>query len=425
MEHYEKRFNTLPEDDVFRKRTMGAIYYIWGLTRLALSTKDDRYDFDQYFAKMYNCLGNSPITLIRNNHTVGPWVSPVGSTRQGAMGECIEAMARSVPYIQQSYHDWMAEEDDLARGELLFYQGDIPAAELYIVKALEGAQKSKQHDITQRALFYTMRIAVLQGNSAKANQALKDMEMQLNEKLYYNRFYTYDVALGWYYYILRMPDKIPDWLKGKFTPCLDPIFLNNFGNQMKLRYHYMTKNYPVLLTYIEEQKQQVQILFGRIEQTAVEACVRYQMKDKTGAFTALGEAYHAALSNNIIMPFVELGKDMRTLITSALRTEDFGVPRPWLEKIYHKAAYYAKHQVLVISEYEKDNHINNDGKIELSKRETEVLRDLYNGLSHPEIAAEKNLSVNTVNTIYKNICNKLGVNNLAGIIRVAAEQKLV
>ena len=427
MEYYEKRFDALPENDPFRKRTMGAIYYIWGLARLALSTRDDRYDFDQYFAKMYDCLGDSPIDLCRNNHTVGPWASPVGSARAGAMEECIEAMTRSVSYIQQSYRDWMAGEDDLARGEFLFYQDNLPAAELFIVKALNRARKAGQHDVKHRALFYIIRIAVLQSDPAKAVQALKDMETQLNETEYYNRFYTYDVALGWYYYILRDPSMFPDWLKEEFAFCPDPIFLSNFGNQIRARHQYLLRNYPPLLDYISELKQGDSILYGRIEMLAMEACVHYQMKNKELAWSVLREAYEAAASNDILMPFIELGKDMRTLVMAALRNQPNGpapipgIPRAWLEKVRYKATSYAKSQSALIAEHKN----NSDGNEELTAREHDILRDLYNGLSPAQIKDKRSISINTVRMNMKNIYEKLNVHRVTDLVRVVAEQKLV
>ena len=423
MKDYEKKFLALPEDDAFRNRMMGVIYHIWGVVRLLLCTEDDCYDFDQYFEKMNRCLTKSPVVFHQSNHPVGPWISPVGSARPGALQESIDALSRSVSYVQQSHHGWMSGEDDLARGELLFYQGDISGAESFMMKALDEAQSHGQFEITHGALFYIMRIAAVQGNHAKLIQAIKDVEKQLEHKEYYERFFSYDIAQGWYYYLLRMPENVPNWLKGKFMPCFHPILHESFGNQMKLRYHYLTKNYPLLLAYIEEQKKQTQILFGRVELLAIEACMRYQIKDRPGAFVTLRDAYETASSNNIIMPFIELGRDMRTLITSALRTEVSKIPRSWLELINRKANYYAKNQVLVITAFEKAANIN--ANIILSVREQEVLRDLYNGFSQTEIADKLDISSGTVKMIYKRLSHKLNARSIADIIRVAVEQKLV
>ncbi len=61
----------------------------------------------------------------------------------------------------------------------------------------------------------------------------------------------------------------------------------------------------------------------------------------------------------------------------------------------------------------------------LSARESEILADLYNGLSRAEIAEKQLLAVNTVNSAINNVFNKLGAHSVADAVRIAAEEKLV
>jgi LuxR family maltose regulon positive regulatory protein len=245
----------------------------------------------------------------------------------------------------------------------------------------------------------------------------------LDEKKYASRFITYDIASGWYYYILRYPKMIPDWLKGDFSPYAHAFFTENFGNQLKARYHYMTKNFPPLMSYISDMKMRESPLYGRIEMLAIESCVCYQSGDKPGAFTVLREAYADAAPNGIVMPFIELGKDMRTLTSAVMRDVDSAIPEQWAKTINQKAAIYAKHQALVISEYRAEHE--EDSLVALSNRETKVLRDLYNGLSRTEIAINQELSINTVKMIINSIFEKLCANNIVDAIRITAERKLV
>jgi DNA-binding CsgD family transcriptional regulator len=212
----------------------------------------------------------------------------------------------------------------------------------------------------------------------------------------------------------------PDWLKKKFTPYGHAYSIENFGNQIKARYLYLTKDYQLLLTYIEEMKRRESILFGRVEMLAMQACVHYQMKNKRAAFNSLQEAYEEAEPNNIIMPFMELGKDMRILCIAALH-EPKAIPRQWLESIKNKATAYAKAQSMLISKYVQNKGIGTD----LSDRERDILSSLYRGLTRPEIAKKLNLSVNTVNMIMKIIYEKLNVHKVSDAIRVAAERKLI
>jgi len=192
---------------------------------------------------------------------------------------------------------------------------------------------------------------------------------------------------------------------------------------MKLRYSYLTGDYSRILAYNFELRQRESILYARIELYAMVACVYLKMKDRDAAIATLKEAYEEAVPNGIVLPFVELGKDMRTLTASALKEKDCGIPRAWLEDINRKSASFAKRQSHIISQYKKAYNIQED--INLSPRELEVLTDLYHGLSRSQIAASRNLSLSTVKTVCNAIYEKLGAENLADVIRISMDRKLL
>jgi len=118
-----------------------------------------------------------------------------------------------------------------------------------------------------------------------------------------------------------------------------------------------------------------------------------------------------------------MGKDMRTL-TSAIQKESRKIiPAVWLEDANHKSATYAKRRSHVIAKHTQAS--GGSGGIVLSPREAEILSDLSHGLSRAEIAASRKLSINTVKMIINKIHNKLGAENLADLIRIAVERKLI
>jgi DNA-binding NarL/FixJ family response regulator len=61
----------------------------------------------------------------------------------------------------------------------------------------------------------------------------------------------------------------------------------------------------------------------------------------------------------------------------------------------------------------------------LSPREAEILTDLSHGLTRVEIAVSRNLSINTVKMIINMIYSKAGAENLADLIRIAVERKMI
>ena len=424
LAHYEAKYLQLPEDSTFRNQSLGGIYYCWGVARALMCTVDDRYDFHEYHAKQDEYLTRAPINLGRiANHFAGPWVSMAGSSRQGAPQEYIDALTIAVKHTSHCLNGCMAGKDDLARGELKFYQGDTRSAEAFIVKGIASAQKYRQFELVHRGLLYMMRIGVSHGDYLMVKQTLKNMEKLLDEKEYITRFLSYDIALGWYYNYVLQPEKVPDWLKKNFSPYGHVYFIENFANQEKVYYYYMIKNYAPLMTYIEDQRRRESTLYGRTELRAMEACVLFKTKDRRSALFTLKEAYEIASPNSLLMPFIWMGKDMRTLTSAALREKDCGIPRSWLEMIGRKSASYAKYHAQFLSGYKKANGV--DSEVALSSRENEVLRDMYHGLSRSEIAASQNLSINTVKLVINNIYEKLNAYNIVDVIRIAAEKKLV
>jgi LuxR family maltose regulon positive regulatory protein len=147
------------------------------------------------------------------------------------------------------------------------------------------------------------------------------------------------------------------------------------------------------------------------------------MNEKEKAYAVLSEAYDTASPNDILMPFIELGKDMRTLTATVQKDPKNKIPKTWLENVNRKASSYAKRQAHVITEYKRVNNMADS--IVMSPREMEILTDLSHGLSRSEIAASRGLSINNVKMVINNVYVKLGVENLADLIRVAVERKLI
>jgi LuxR family maltose regulon positive regulatory protein len=390
-----------------------------------MCTIDDCYDFDRYYAKLDECLSasNSKPNQLPVYYPAGAWINFAGAARKGSLQEFIDSLSRAVNHASHCLNGIMTGIDDLARAELLFYQGDLRGAEPIIVRSMEQARERGQFSVVHRALFYILRIAVSQGDYPKIEQALRDMDLLLNENGYSSRFLTYDIALAWYYSTLCLSEKTPDWLKDKFSPYTHAYFMENWGNQAKARSCYLTKNYPPLLAYMGDVRQREAILYGRVELLAMEACVHYKMNDKKKAFAVLLEAYETASPNDILIPFIELGKDMRTLTAAVQKDSKTKIPKPWLENVNRRASSYAKRQAHVITEYKHANNVADS--IVISPREMEILTDLSHGLSRSEIAASRGLSINNAKMVINNVYEKLGVENLADLIRVAVERKLI
>jgi len=422
-QYYEAKYINLPKDNLFRMRTLSSVYYCWGISLCSMCLTKDEYNFDLCFEKQANCYsarvdpGNMLIM------TPGPWANAVGSSRKGSVQEYIDAYARMHEHLSKCFFNSDRGSVDLANAEYHFYMGNTSACESFLSRAADKAREKKHSGVLHRALFYTVRIAFFQGNLAKARQALKEIKTLLDDTDYFTRFIDNDITLCWYYCVMGMPEKTPDWLKENFTLYGDAVFTESYANHHRALYFYYTRNYAPLLSYINEVKHRESFLFGRIEMLMLETCVHYKMKNSEKAYASFEEAYNTASPNELLMPFIEMGKDMRTLTAFVKRRTDCKIPVSWLESINRKSASYAKHLGHIVTEYKRAS--GSPQRIAISPREKEILSDLSHGLSRTEIAASRGISINTVKMVINNIYIKLGAENMADAIRIAAERKIV
>ena len=356
IRQYEAKYLRLPAGSPFRNRMLGCLYYSWGIIRMMTCALDDCYDFDTPFFKLHEHLQAAPLSVTPKcwyQHPPTLWTCLAGSAGADAPQQYLNALSETARWVQNSVNGLAAGMDDLCRGEFSFYQGDLPEAEAHLAKAMENALAYGQHEIAARALFLIMRIAVAQGDRAQLVQAMRDMEKQLAHADYSVRFWVYDTVIAWYYYILGRPERMPEWLKEKFTFRLYATIRENFGNYIKAKFCYMTKNYKKLLEYLEKNKQHEVILLARVEALAMEACVHYKMNDQHAALRVLQKAHEMALPHGIVMPFIELGKDMRTLVAVAANDPKCAIPRPWLKNIKQRATVYFRNQSRITAEEKK------------------------------------------------------------------------
>ncbi|MDR1320501.1 MAG: LuxR C-terminal-related transcriptional regulator [Gracilibacteraceae bacterium] len=419
-----KKYSALPVSD-FNDRVLCGAYSALGFAGYLDSPRTGRYDFDLALAKADEYYRRSPYSQFGavTSVSLDAWASKVGTARPGAMEEYIAALERAIPHMENILNGCMAGLDDLAKGELQFYKGRLTLAEKFITQALYRAEARKQYEVRNRALFYLLRVGAAQGSYEKTREIFRQLEAQLEFTEYAPRFTTFEIAAGWYYAVIGQSQDVATWLKGNFAQGALGSFNASFGNVTRARYYYASRRYGELLSFIQSEQDLSGVLFAKLEMKILEASCRYHLKQKDAALAALAEAYELALSNELTMPFIELGKDMRALTAAAARDGNCAIPRPWLETVGRKAATYAKRLAIVASEYKKANNIS-DG-VQLSAKELAILSDLYRGVSRSQIAANRHLPVNTVKMMQNSVYMKLGADNPADVIRIALSRNLI
>jgi LuxR family maltose regulon positive regulatory protein len=143
------------------------------------------------------------------------------------------------------------------------------------------------------------------------------------------------------------------------------------------------------------------------------------------ALRTLRQAYDMSHQNDIISPFVESANDMRILVEHARKNVKYKFDSDWLDSIHKKSAVFAKRLSLLSSEHFRNVTKTEVTEQKLSKRETEVLNNLSQGLTREEISTVNGISVNTVKSVISSIYNKLGAVNRADAVRIATSMGLL
>jgi LuxR family maltose regulon positive regulatory protein len=365
-----------------------------------------------------------PISVI----PLASYLCRVTGGEKGEMERYIDAITAAVPQVSVSMGGCGLGMDDLARGELAFFKGDLPGAEQMTLMALGKARQGEQYEIENRALFYLLRINLAWGKYEVIQDILRQLEAQLDKVNYINRFIYYDIVSGWYYAQVGQPERLALWLKNDFEES--DLNYMAYGQEIliKAKYHFAERRYPAVLAVLEgrqDRNSRWAFILGKIEKKVLEAVCRYQIRDREGAFAALEEAWKIAHPNALYMPFMEQGKDMRSLADAALKDGTTGLPPVWLEKIRRNASNYAKKLFTVAERYRPAAGSRKDLNVTLSRREKEVLTGLSQGLTRGELAGFSSLSVNTVKSVIRSIYNKLGAVNRADAVRIATKLGLL
>lgn len=95
-----------------------------------------------------------------------------------------------------------------------------------------------------------------------------------------------------------------------------------------------------------------------------------------------------------------------------------------IQTVYKGNRYFRGDAAMSFLEKGKRQPISSE-KPALSKRESEILILITKEYSNPDIASMLHLSVETVNTRRKNLLQKLGAKNTAGLVKYAIYNKLI
>ncbi|MDR3338143.1 MAG: LuxR C-terminal-related transcriptional regulator [Treponema sp.] len=420
------KFEPLPPG-AYRARILSASYNNLGFIAVlsVIVTKDRNFIhwFEQ--ARRYYMEFPQPVSKNESCSNISSYICRVGYPAEKEEFErSLEALTAIIPLVAEVNNGFFYGLDSLGWAELAYYRGDLDNAEKFAFQAVYKAREKNQYEIESRGLFYLLRLSLHKGKTRETEEILKELNTQLEKKDYLNRYTFYDISSGWYYAQIGEKSKLGAWLKNEYWDNKsNTLFYRNFEVLIKAKCFFAAGYYSEALTVLEEfqknKKPLENFLLGNIEMTVLRAACLYRRKNDAEGRAALEAAYEMACSNSLIMPFIELGEDMRLLAGEALNSPNCSIPRPWLETIRGKASAYGKK--LFLAAEENRSSLPEQAAPALTWREREVLKALSRGWNREKIAGNLATSVNTVKAEISSVYTKLGAQNRADAVRIAGK----
>jgi LuxR family maltose regulon positive regulatory protein len=339
----------------------------------------------------------------------------------GEIERRLDAFTACLPKAANSLNGYLSGVDELGRTELAYFQGDLASAEQYALRTVIRAREKNQYEIEMRGLFLLLRLRLHRGGLEDLLEVWKQKDSMLDIPHFFTRHVCNDMADGWMYTQMGEPNKAAPWLRNQFEAHELISMFHNYEAMIKAKYLYAEKQFADVVSFLHLKENRAGLgtyLLGMIEMHCLEAAARYQLGEEAAAAAVLEAAYEAAIPNSLIMPFIELGNDMRPLAAAALNAGS-AIPRPWLEDIRNRASAYGKN-LFTIAEQARSLDREISGAVYLTRRERAVLQGLSRGQTREEIAAATGQSLSAVKSLISRVCEKLGAVNRADAVRIAS-----
>jgi len=383
----------------------------------------------EYFEKAnhYYNLNPFPIDGPAAIANIGSYANPVGHPpRAGEFDEYAGIIAKCISIAAPAIGGYLSGTDSLCRAELAFFKGDLNTAEQYARKAAAKAHEKGQYEVESKSLFYLHRIYLCAGNASAGTEIREQLEAQLEISGYINRYVIHDIITGWFYAHIGEMEHVAPWLRNESEESDLNLMFHNFETMVKAKSLFAEKRFTEALKFLERKDVREGLgsfHLGILEISVLEAAVRNRMGDEEGAIKTLEAAYKISLPNDLDMPFIEMGGDMRALAALALERGKCTISASWLEMIRKKASTYEKKLTLEIER--RRGSLGDAGIPFLTSLELSILTGISRGYTREKIAADSSISINHVKNTIKSIYSKLGAYNSANAIRIAVKAGLI
>ncbi|MDL2220687.1 LuxR C-terminal-related transcriptional regulator, partial [Eubacteriales bacterium OttesenSCG-928-N14] len=347
----------------------------------------------------------------------------LSSAAPGEVERSLQMDFEGMPYVSRVLHGAGYGREYLASAEAAVLKGNLKQAQKDAYTAIYHAKEQQQTDIVYNAMFWLLRIGMLNGDADAMQQILtqlqaeKQRQSQLTDSVL-------DIVLGWFYSEYGMVDKVAGWVLYDQQGNQPPISVDR-DTLLRVRCLIVERKYYealALLSHLEEICRKRNSLITLMNVTVYQAVVHYQLDDMDAASAAIAAGYEIAKGDELYMPFVIYGHMTRSLFENLAKQKPPGLPGEWLEQMRTRSATYAKRHAYLQERFTEKQQKKEYG---LTERESELLRNLSQGLNRDEMAQSMYVSPHTIKSMLKTVYNKIGAINSADAVRIAVSEGLI
>lgn len=324
----------------------------------------------------------------------------------GKLEVTLQRIKEAMPYYDKLVKGHGMGADYVMEAEKHYYLGDLNSAEITVHKAMYLAVSHRQKDILLCSVFLQTRIALYKGDYTSITNCIKKLREEMEQEQWYNLFHTLDLCEAYIYACLGRKQEIPEWItSGDFNssslyfPAM--AFLNIVYGRVLLicgEYHKLLGS----IDYFTEIASVFPNLLGQIYTCIFAAGANEKLLRREEAIQELRKALELALSDGLLMPFVENGDYIKPLLQVLYEKNEYREQIKVILNLYEP--YQQSVQDIIRKNFSKS-------KPKLTDRETQIAQLVAQGLSNQEIGNSLYITQNTVKTILKKIFEKIGINS--------------
>lgn len=414
LSRMEEHYLQTDMDENSRSRILGEIHNTWIMVAFndVHTIVDHASKAVSFFQGRYSCLISNETeftygaaSLLYSYYTV-----------PGKLADTISFISKHFHILAQAVEGCGSGSESLILAEHALEIGNFDAVNVNAYKAVYESRLHRQVCIELCATFALCRLAIAQGRLDEVDRLLTQLAATVEAEHNSVLNTTLTICTAYLDCCLGRSERVPDWLRKRDQRQGSFMYRSlGFHDIVTCFTAMREKQYVQLAVYCDAFEQnwqtfncQLGLIYNRIFQAVASRAI-YGPDD--GA-TILCQALDTAIQDGVVLPFAECAAEVLPMLSHPAVCQRY--PADTL------ATYIRCCQMYLAS-----LSVKGQEHIQLSERETEILRLLSESHSHSEIAAQLYISVPTVRYHIKNIYQKLGVNNKVSVLSKAREAGLL